>query len=288
MDLIKSIIMGIVQGIAEFLPISSSGHLAIFKQLLNINTDTGLLFDIMLHFGTLVAIFIAFFSDIKQLIIGGFSIIGRFFYNIYAFLFKHRSGYKKVVESEYDRFVMLIIVSTIPTGIIGILLKDFIEKASENLLIVGSCLIITAILLKIADKTHEGSVTAVNATYKKAGLIGIAQGIATMPGISRSGTTITACLRCGFTKDFAVRYSFIMSIPAILGAVVLDIPDLFSSGQNTSMIINYSIGTVVAGIVGYICVVYMIKLIKKKDFSFFTIYCSVVGLLAIVGYFIKG
>ena len=157
MDLIKAIIMGIVQGVAEFLPISSSGHLAIFKHLLNIETDTGMLFDIMLHFGTLVAIFIAFFKDIKQLVIGGFSIIGRFFYNIYAFFAKHRSGYKKVVASDYDRFVMLIIVSTIPTGIIGILLKDFVEKASESLLIVGICLLVTAVLLRIADKTSEGN-----------------------------------------------------------------------------------------------------------------------------------
>ena len=287
MDLIKAIIMGIVQGVAEFLPISSSGHLAIFKQLLNIETDTGIMFDIMLHFGTLVAIFIVFFKDIRQLIIGGFSIIGRFFYNIYAFIFRHGKGYKKIIANEYDRFVMLIIVSTIPTGIIGVLIKDYVEKASENLLIVGICLIITAVLLKIADKTREGKITAADATYKKAGLIGIAQGIATMPGISRSGTTITACLRCGFTKDFAVRYSFIMSIPAVLCAVVLDIPDLIESGSDTSLLFNYTIGTIVSGIVGYICIVFMIKLIKKKNFSFFTIYCAAVGVIAIAGHFIR-
>lgn len=289
MSLIEAIIMGIVQGIAEFLPVSSSGHLAIFKHILKIETDTGMLFDIMLHFGTLVAIFIAFRSDIKELIVGGFGILGRFFYNIFILLkkvFTKNGEYKKVIKTDYDRFVMLIIVSTIPTGLAGVLFSDVFEKMGESLLITGICLIITAILLYIADHCSVGNTTMKDASYKKAGIIGTAQAFAISPGISRSGTTITACLLCGFTKEFAVKYSFIMSVPAVLGAVVLDIPDLFTSDIESDLIINYVIGTVVAAIIGYICIITMLKIVKKKKFIGFTVYCAIIGLIAIIANFV--
>lgn len=289
MSLIEAIIMGIVQGIAEFLPVSSSGHLAIFKHILKIETDTGMLFDIMLHFGTLVAIFIAFRSDIKELIVGGFGILGRFFYNIFILLkkvFTKKGEYKKVIKTDYDRFVMLIIVSTIPTGLAGVLFSDVFEKMGESLLITGICLIITAILLYIADHCSVGNTTMKDASYKKAGIIGTAQAFAISPGISRSGTTITACLLCGFTKEFAVKYSFIMSVPAVLGAVVLDIPDLFTSDIESDLIINYVIGTVVAAIIGYICIITMLKIVKKKKFIGFTVYCAIIGLIAIIANFV--
>ncbi len=289
MSLIEAIIMGIVQGVAEFLPISSSGHLAIFKHILKIKTDTGMLFDIMLHFGTLVAIFIAFWKDIKELIIGGFSILGRVCSNIIR-LFKRigdkKVEYKKVIQTDYDRFVMLIIVSTIPTGLAGVLLGDLFEKAGESLLITGIFLVITAILLHIADHCTAGKTTMKDASYKKAGIIGLAQAAAISPGLSRSGTTITVCLLCGFTKEFAVKYSFLMSIPAVLGAVVLDIPDLISSNIETDLLMNYMIGTIVSGVVGYICIVTMLKIVRNKKFFGFTIYCAAIGLIAIVANFI--
>lgn len=289
MNLIEAIIMGIVQGIAEFLPISSSGHLAIFKHVLGVKTDTGMMFDIMLHFGTLVAIFIAFWKDIKELVVGGFSIIGRFFYNLYVFVIKvikKDVEYKKIIKTDYDRFVMLIIVSTIPTGLAGVLLGDIFESIGESLLFTGMFLILTAVLLFIADRCKVGNTTMKDASYKKAGIIGVAQAIAISPGLSRSGTTITACLLCGFTKEFAVKYSFLMSIPAVLGAVVLDIPDLLSSGIETSLLTNYAIGTIVSCVVGYICIVTMLKIVRNKKFFGFTIYCAVVGTIAIVANFL--
>lgn len=289
MSLIEAIIMGIVQGVAEFLPVSSSGHLAIFKHILKIKTDTGMLFDIMLHFGTLVAIFIAFWKDIKELIIGGFSILGRFFSNVLIFFKKlcHKdTKYIKILKTDYDRFVMLIIVSTIPTGLAGVLLGDIFEKAGESLLITGIFLIITAVLLYIADHCKVGDTTMKDASYKKAGIIGTAQALAITPGLSRSGTTITACLLCGFTKEFAVKYSFLMSIPAVLGAVVLDIPDLIGSDIETDLLMNYGIGTLVAAVVGYICIITMLKIVKNKKFFGFTIYCATIGLIAVVASFI--
>ncbi len=290
MDLLNAIIMGLVQGIAEFLPVSSSGHLAIMKQILRMNTDTGLLFDVLLHLGTLAAIFVAFWKDIKELIIEGFSIIGDFFINVARYIRNlsatKKVPYKKVVSTPYRRFVMLIILSTIPTGIIGFVFQDAIEVAGMSLLVPGLCLILTSILLTIADRTTTGSKKEENATYTDAGLIGIAQGIATLPGLSRSGTTITACLLRGFDRSFAVKYSFIMSIPAVLGAVVLELKDFSMVQVDASTLTGYLVGTVIAGIVGYICIKTMLKVVRGQKFRYFAYYCFAAGLVAVIGHFV--
>ena len=287
MEFIKAIIMGIIQGVAEFLPISSSGHLVIFKILLKMNTDTGMLFDVLLHLGTLVAVFIVFWEDIKALIVEGFSLLFDCAYNI-GCLFRKDKKYRKIVDTPYRRFVMLIIVSTIPTGILGILLKDVIELSSETLLIPGCMLLLTGVLLTIADRISGTTVTEKDATYGNAALIGTAQGIATMPGLSRSGTTIAACLLCGFDRNFAVRYSFIMSIPAILGALLLELLDFSASTISIGVVewAAYVVGTIVSGIVGYICIKTMLVIVRGKKFKYFAWYCFGMGIIAIVGHFI--
>lgn len=290
MDLMKAIIMGIVQGVAEFLPISSSGHLAIMKHILHMETDTGLLFDVLLHMGTLVAIFVAFWKDIKELIVEGFKILGAFFANIglwvYNLFTKKRKEFRKVISTPYQRFVMLVLVSTIPTGIIGFVFRDVIETVSATLLVPGLSLILTSILLTIADRVKTGKKTETDASYKDAGFIGLAQGIATLPGLSRSGTTITACLLAGFDRSFAVKYSFIMSIPAVLGAMVLEMKDFSMDMVSQNDLINYMIGTLVACVVGYICIKTMLVVVRGKKFKFFAIYCLAIGILAIAGYFV--
>ena len=290
MDLIKSIIMGVIQGVAEFLPVSSSGHLAIMKHILHMETDTGLLFDVLLHFGTLIAIFIAFWKDIQELIVEGFKIIGDFFINIGLMIQNLRTtkkkAYRKIISTPYRRFVMLIIISTIPTGIIGFILADAIEIVSATLLVPGLCLILTGILLSIADRVKTGTKTEANANYKEAGLIGVAQGIATLPGLSRSGTTITACLLAGFDRSFAVKYSFIMSIPAVLGAVILQIKDFSMDTVGQADLFNYLIGTVVAAVVGYISIKTMLVIVRGKKFKYFAYYCFTIGIIAVIGHFV--
>lgn len=289
MDLIKSIIMGIVQGVAEFLPISSSGHLAIMKHVLHINTDTGLLFDVLLHLGTLVAIFIVFWKDICELIVEGFKIVGDFIINVMIAVKNLFSGkkakYRKMISTPYRRFVMLIIVSTIPTVIIGFLFKDVFEASGATLLVPGLCLILTGILLTIADRVKTGNKTESTASFKNAGLIGLAQGIAILPGLSRSGTTITASLVSGFDRSFAVKYSFIMSIPAVLGAVVLEMKD-FSMDAVQADLLNYLAGTIVAGVIGYICIKTMLVIVKGKKFKYFAYYCFGIGSIAVIGHFV--
>lgn len=291
MSLINSIILGIIQGLAEFLPVSSSGHLAILQEVLNVES-AGMVFDVMLHIGTLVAIFICYWKDIKKLFVEGILIIRDFIVNLIRLIKNtgkkesEKTEYVNMVATPYRKFVMLVIVSSIPTAIIGVLLKDIVESVSSSMLVVGICLMVTAVLLVIADNCNIGNKRPRNITYKEAGIIGIVQGFATLPGISRSGSTITACLLCGFDKSFAVKYSFIMSIPAVLGAVLLEIKDFATMSVTQPELINYFVGTVFAAIVGFICIKTMLVVVRGKKFKYFSIYCFIVGLFAIVWYFV--
>ena len=286
MTLINAIILGVIQGLAEFLPISSSGHLSILQEVLKVK-NAGIFFDIMLHLGTLVAIFFAYWKDIKKLIIEGIMIIKDSLHNCFSFFYyiTHRQKQRKyihIVNTPYRKFVILIIISTIPTGIIGVLFKDIVEAASSSLLITGICLLITGVILLIADMLPDGKKRPNQVTYSQAGIIGVVQGLATLPGISRSGSTITACLLCGFDKSFAVKYSFIMSIPAVLGAVVLELKDFSKITVDSSELMNYGIGTLLAAIVGYICIKTMLVVVRGKRFKYFAYYCFIIGAFAII------
>ncbi len=288
MSLLEAILMGIIQGVTEFLPVSSSGHLALFKIFFGVE-DVGLLFDVILHLGTLIAIFAVYYKDIWKMVKEGFAIIADVCRNIGIFFSnltnKKKGGYHHVVCNGYRKFVMLVIVSTIPTGIIGVLDASLVEMASKILIIPGVCLIITSMLLLLADHCKGGDKMPKQVTYSNAFIIGIAQGVATMPGLSRSGTTIAACLLSGFNRKFAVKYSFIMSIPAVLGSLVFELSDLASMSFTSMELINYLIGMVVAAVVGYICIKAMLYVVRQKKFTGFAIYCFIIGAISIGVYF---
>ncbi len=289
MSLLEAILMGIIQGLTEFLPVSSSGHLALFKIVFGIETDTGMLFDVLLHLGTVIAIFVAFYKDIFRMIGEGIAIIEDFFKNVKIFAGNIFHGednpYYRLINNSYRKFVMLVIVSTIPTGIIGYTAADVVEEASGILLIPGICLIVTAVLLFLSDRIADGTKVPRNVTYSNAFFIGICQGFATLPGLSRSGTTITVCLLSKFDRKFAVKYSFIMSIPAVLGAVVLEIKDVIGMSVSGSELGCYLAGVFFAAVIGYICIKTMLVVVRKKKFTFFAIYCLIIGLVSIIGYF---
>ncbi|MFR4352244.1 MAG: undecaprenyl-diphosphate phosphatase [Roseburia sp.] len=289
MSLLQAIVMGIIQGMTEFLPVSSSGHLALFKILFGVETDTGILFDVLLHVGTLMAICVVYYKDIWRLVVEGYCILRDSSVNAVIFFRNHikkeEEPYRRVINSGYRKFVMLLIVSTIPTGVIGFFGRDVVEMASEILLVPGICLIVTAILLLVADRVQDGGKLPKGATYTSAFGVGIAQGIATLPGISRSGATITACLLSGYQRNFAVKYSFLMSIPAILGALVLEMKDLTRVSAAPTEILYYIIGMLIAMGVGYVCIKTMLVIVRKKKFTGFAIYCLFVGALSIGGYF---
>lgn len=290
MTLFQAIFLGIVQGLTEFLPVSSSGHLAIFKEMLGVSTPEGasaLTFDILLHVGTLAAICIVYFKDIKKMILEFIFMIRDIFFNFMTLISrpigKKDKEFIKIISGSYRKFVLMVIIATIPTGIIGLLLKDVIETASSNLAIVGVALLITCFLLLIANSAENLRKTPKNIPYWQSTVVGVMQGVATIPGISRSGSTISTCLFLGFDKKFAVKYSFIMSIPAIIGALILDIKDISFSEMGGQLWLYYIIGMIAAAVVGYFCIRVVNYLVKENKFKYFAYYCAVAGIVAIIG-----
>ena len=292
MNIIQSVFLGIVQGVTEFLPVSSSGHLALFKILFNVNTETGLLFDTMLHLGTLVAVCIVYWKDVRNLVVAAFELLFDIIANFRTWIGSRKSGgkvkYRRLINSAYKKFVVLILITTIPTGIMGVAFSSLIEKASQTLLVPGIFLVITAILLLISDTRPSGHKKVKKTTYGNAVAVGVAQGFATFPGLSRSGTTITACLLLGFDRAYAVKYSFLASLPAIVGANILELRHFDAAALAGGHLAYYFIGMIIAGVVGYICIKLMIYVVKSNKFQYFAYYCAIVGIASIVLYFVKG
>ena len=270
MSLLSSIILGLIQGVAEFLPISSSGHLAIAEHLLGM---TGLeipeFFDVLLHLGTLVAVFAAYWEDIRDMVV-------EFFCGVRDLA--HRTTPTPVPPAR--RLILLIIVGTLPLLVV-LPIKDLVEGLADNMYFVGGALIVTGFLLFASDRVKKGRKTEKNATLVDVLLVGAAQAVATCPGISRSGTTITAGCFVGFDRKFAVRFSFLLSIPAILGANVLSIKDALATVVWSEVPV-YLVGVAVAAAVGYACIRLLKMIADKGKFGFFAYYCWIVGAITLV------
>lgn len=290
MSFFEAILMGIVQGLTEFLPISSSGHLAISRHILDLKLDN-ILFEVLLHLGTLIAIIAVYKKDVLELIINGFKIIGNFFRYIIISIRNTVSNENKkkpkIINDNNKRFVMLIIVASIPTAIIGLLLEKIIIKSFNILLVPGICLIVTGFLLYSTNKLKVGNKKEGRTSYKDAIIIGTFQGFAGLPGISRSGSTIVASLLQGLSRDFAVKFSFLMSLPAVIGAMILQLKDLPIDILKEAISLPYIIGMLVSALVGYLCIKLLIKLIKNNKFYYFAYYCFGVGVIVVIINFIK-
>ena len=271
MTLLSSVLLGLIQGVAEFLPISSSGHLAIAENLLNMSgaSEVPEFFDVLLHLGTLLAVFVAYWSDIRDMIV-------EFFHGVRD-LANHSTP---VPVPPARRMILLIIVGTLP--LVAVLpIKDLVEGLANNMYFVGGALIVTGFLLFASDRVRKGRKTERSATLLDVLLVGVAQALATCPGISRSGTTITAGCFLGFDRKFAVRYSFLMSIPAILGANILSIKDAIETVVWSEVPVCLA-GVLVAAVVGYACIRLLKMIAEKGKFGFFAYYCWAVGILTIV------
>ena len=268
MNVLYAILLGIVQGLTEFLPVSSSGHLVLLKKLFGINAP-GLFFDTMLHLGTLIAVFVVLWKDIWEIL-------------------------KKIIQP----LTLFIIIGTIPAVIFALIFGDIIENAFDTGKYLGFCFLITSALLITAEflakqghakKEHPGSFkNAQNMKWYDALVIGIIQAVALAPGISRSGATISGALSRKLDRDFTARFSFLLSIPAILGALVFQAKDLFNgakcaeqAGNNigTAAILA---GTITAAGVGFFAVKFMLKIIREKSLYGFAIYTGVLGFLIIL------
>lgn len=281
MTIIEAIILGIVQGLTEFLPVSSSGHLVLVGHFLGTTSEGNVLFEVILHLGTLIAIVIAFYKDIWALIINGLLIVKNFFLYLKFMVSgsKSASDKPKILETDYQRYVMLIIVATIPTVIIALLLKQTILEAFNTLIFPAVGLVITATLLLITTKLPSGDKNEGSTTYINAVVMGIFQGFATFPGISRSGSTIVAGLLVGMKKDFVVRFSFIMSIPAIIGAAILQLKDFETTEPISSVIVTYGAGMIASAIIGYICIKVLLDVVRRGKIHYFAYYCYTIGIV---------
>lgn len=271
MTVFKAIILGIVQGLTEFLPVSSSGHLALAQQLLGVPEDRILFFTIMLHLGTLFSIFFVYYDDIITIIIEFFRLIGEFI---------RGKGFK--VNNEYRKLGLFIIIATIPTGLMGLVLGDLFESFYSSTIIIGFALLLTGSLLWLAEKSNSGKRNIKHMTWLDASIVGIFQGLAITPGLSRSGSTIVGSLFRGFNKELATKFSFLISIPAILGASLLEFKDVFEVGIG-----DFSIGLVIVGVLaafisGLFAIRTLINFIKKEKLYYFSFYTWLAGLAVII------
>ena len=272
MSLLSSILLGLIQGLTEFLPISSSGHLAIAEHFLG---QAGVpatpdFFDVLLHLGTLVAVFVAYWQDIREMVV-----------ELIDGVRDLACGTTPNQIPPARRLILLIIVATLPLFAI-LPIKKQIEGLSDNIYFVAGALIVTGFLLFASDRVKKGRKTEKTATLVDVLLVGVAQAIATCPGISRSGTTITAGCFVGFDRKFAVRFSFLMSIPAILGANILTLKDAITEGGIVvSDIPVYLVGVAVAAVVGYACIRLLKMIADKGKFGWFAYYCWAAGLIVL-------
>jgi len=267
-SVLSAVLLGVIQGLTEFLPVSSSGHLVLFQKIFGIE-EPALLFDIMLHVGTLVAVFAVLWKDV-------WAILRKLFQPLTAYL----------------------IIATIPTVIIALALKDPIEKLFETAQFLGVCFLITSALLAAAELLSRRGAD----NLKKPGemnwldalVIGVMQAIAIVPGVSRSGATLSGALSRRLNRDFAARFSFLLSIPAILGAAVLQLKDIVKGGETAAgggigtgaiSMAAMIAGTLSAAVVGFFAVRLMLKIVREKSLWGFAIYTAILGVLVLVDQF---
>ena len=271
MELHQGIILGIIQGLTEFLPVSSSGHLVLGQIFFGI-TQSQLIFDISVHMGTLLAVLVVYSSDILAMIS-----------SVFGFLLKAVS-FKPVLhlaaEDKNLKMAGLIIIGSIPTAIIGLILKQFEHVLFTSEVLVGFMLILTGTILWVSRKYYSSGNTKKIFGIKKAFSIGIVQGLAVIPGISRSGSTIATGMFLGIDRHTAAKFSFLLSIPAILGAQVLSIKDMIKDGLTIDPVTIYA--TIASFITGLIALKILLTLVHSGRFHLFAPYCWLIGSLVLL------
>lgn len=272
MTYLMSAVLGFLQGVAEFLPISSSGHLSLFQHFFGMEEPDSL-FNILLHFATLIAVCVYYFQDVVEMIV-------EFFRGVAA-LFSRTPSRGKPPEGR--RLVLLVIVGTLPLFAV-LPVESKIEMLGGSPVFVSCALLVTGCVLFLSDRYGGGRKTAKNATIKDALLVGLAQGVATIPGLSRSGCTISAGMAMGFQRKFAVRYSFLLSLPAVFGATLLKVIKTIKAAEPLAegILPKYLLGMAVAGVVGYFSIRLVDLLASKGKFGAFAWYCWGAGLLFLV------
>ena len=274
MNIWSAIFLGIVQGLAEFLPISSSGHLSVLQNLFHLNSleEGHLFFDVLLHLGTLVSIFICYWGDIKSMVREVFIVLrgGR-----------NAAGERVAQPLSSARLFLMLVIATLPLVLI-VPINDLVEELYYHSWFIGVAFLLTGCMLYVSDRMTPGTKTERNMRIRDALIIGCCQCVATVPGLSRSGTTITAGIATGLDRSFAMRFSFLLSIPAVLGANILSIFSAVSEGFDVSLLPVYLAGMLAAVISGIGAITLMKLLSRKNKFGFFTYYCWAAGVITLV------
>jgi undecaprenyl-diphosphatase len=258
MDIFESIILGAVQGLTEFLPVSSSGHLQLAREVMGVEITESLAFDVTLHAATVLSTIVVLWHEIWRLLKGAFVFSGKI--------------------NEEQSYILKIVISMIPIGVVGVLCKDYIDQISGNMWVVGAMLLCTALLLTFAYYAKPRQKQTIS--YRDSLIIGIAQACATMPGLSRSGTTIATGLLLGNKKESVAQFSFLMVLPPILGSALLDVvKGDFGGGVELAPLIA---GFVTAFITGALACKFMLEIVKRGKLIWFAVYCALAGMVSIV------
>ena len=273
MSYFQAVVLGLVQGLAEFLPISSSGHLALLQYFFKIESDNVLAFTVLMHLGTLISVFIVYAKDI-------WALLKELCYTIRDIC---TGEGPRINCCEMRRLGFMIIVATIPTAIIGLLFEDFFESLYSKLVAIGIGLVFTGTIMWLSEKFGKGKYEVMQMKWRTAIFVGIMQGIAICPGVSRSGSTLVGSLSGGLKREFAVKFAFLISIPSILGSIVLEIPDLFEEGMDMSLAGPCLLGVIVAAVSGLVAIKAMIRIVSRKKLIYFSIYTWTIGIL-VAGY----
>ena len=271
MDVFQGIVIGIVQGLTEFLPVSSSAHLVFIQKILGV--ESSLAFDVFLHLGTLIAVVWFFRWDIYKMIVSWISSIGDLI---------HGQFMEGIYSDPYKRLAWYVLIATIPVGVVGVLFEDAVDSLFAGALYVPAFfLFVTGTILYLSQRMASGKINFNNITAKESFFMGLGQACAIMPGLSRSGTTIAAGLTVGLEKEFAAKFSFILSIPAICGAFVFQLKDI-----GAAMSVDFLpvlVGFIAAIVSGYLAIRWMLDLIQNKNLDIFSYYCWIVGIVVFMG-----
>jgi len=269
MSFIDALILGLIQGLTEFLPVSSSGHLVLGQQVLGILLTDNITFEVFVHFGTLFSILAIFWRDVWQI-----------FSSLFQAVKRPKDIPLLMKENEHFKLAVLILVGSIPAAVIGLSFKPYVERAFADVGLVGVMLMITGLVLFLTRLAKPKPDKMVG--WGTAIIIGFAQALAIMPGISRAGMTISAGLFAGVAREQAARYSFLLALPAIFGATLLESFEITGQPMETEFIMALVIGTVAAFFAGYVAIKTIFVVLKRDKFSYFSFYCLTIGLIVVL------
>lgn len=293
MEVLKIIISGLIDGITGFLPISSSGHLAVLRNVLDFGVEDSVLFDIFLKLASIIVIMLGFGSAVPKILKAFVDILKIGISNIIIFFTNIGKEYKQdrieITGGGYRKFTMMIIMATISTGLVGIFGRELSFYMSDTVLFPGIGLVVTGVLLFTTDGIPRGKVTTEEATYFSAFIIGIVQGFSVLPGMARSGMVIACCLLFGYKTNLVWKFTYLVALPSLAGSVIVDIVDVIINGAGDFNLIGwYLLAGVLAIITGYIGLLIVNRVLKRGKFLGFAIYCLVIGAFALASIIVMG